>query len=457
MSALVAIVGRPNVGKSTLFNRLIGKRRAIESNISGTTRDRIYASTKIDDYNVILVDTGGLDSSHKGDDIEDNIQEQSKIAINTADVILFVVDVRSDLTSDDFHAANLLRKSKKSVILIANKCDNPSIEEHRFNLYELGFGEPVAVTAIHSYGFDEIENRVVKELKKIDFKKAVNVEESNESIKIAFVGRPNVGKSTMVNAIFGDKVVITSDIPGTTRDSTEIPFKYNDENFILVDTAGLRRRGDIEKGIEEFSVLRALQAIEQADICVLMLDFEEGLTNQDCHVSEYILEQNKGLILVVNKIDKLKGEDRDDAENFYIHTLKSKMAYVPWAPVVFTSAIEKKFIYKILDLASSIYNERRRTVLAQDLNIWLDSAIKKHPPNSSRGKHKFAIKQVMQINTNPPEFLFNCNWPEVMHFSYGRYLENDLRDKFGFGGTALKLIFKKEGDALSRKKFKRKS
>lgn len=454
MSALVAIVGRPNVGKSTLFNKFLGKRQAIESNIPGTTRDRLYGKLEIAGYPTVLVDTGGLESRIPGEDIEANIQEQSKIAIDGADVILFVVDVRTDLTSDDFHAADLLRKSKKPVILIANKCDNPNFEEQRFNLYELGFGDPVAVSAIHAAGMDEIETRVEEELKNLKFTKNEFDEDYSDALKIAFVGRPNVGKSTMLNSIFGKKVVITSEKPGTTRDSTEIPFSYNEQKFILIDTAGLRRRGDIEPGIEKFSSLRALQAVEMADICILMLDFEEGVTNQDCHISQFVLEQNKGLILVVNKIDVLKGEEREQAENGFIYALKQNMAYLPWAPVVFASAKERKNIFKILDLSIEIFKERNKEISHPDLQIWLDAALKKHPANTKRGKHKFEIKDCEQMGTNPPMFLFTCYWPEIMHFSYQRYLENSLRESYGFAGTGLQLIFKKGSDRLGRKRFK---
>lgn len=454
MSAVIAIVGRPNVGKSTLFNKLLGKRQAIESEVSGTTRDRIYGKMTIDGYSAVLVDTGGLESKVAGGDIEKNIKEQSQIAIDGADVILFVLDLRSELTSDDLHTAELLRKSKKPVILVANKSDNSKIEELKYNLYELGFGEPIAVSAIHSYGVDEIELQLSSALKKLKFKKDRVKKHDSNVIRIAFIGRPNVGKSTMVNSIFEKKLLITSSIPGTTRDSIEIPFEYSEQQFVLVDTAGLRRRGDIEPGIEKFSSLRALQAVEMSDVCVLMLDFEEGVTNQDCHISQFVLEQNKGLILCVNKIDLYKGEERERKENGFIYDLKNTMAYLPWAPVVFTSGQERKNVLKILDLAMEIFRERNKEIADVDLQIWLDSAMKKHPSNSTRGKHKFEIKDVEQIGSNPPVFLFNCNWPEIMHFSYKRYLENSLRETFGFAGTGMELVFKKRSDKLGRRRFK---
>lgn len=452
MTAVVAIVGRPNVGKSTLFNKLIGKRRAIESEVSGTTRDRIYSSKRVQGYDIMFVDTGGLESETENELIESNVQEQSKIAIEGADVIVFVVDVRADMTADDFHVAELLRKSKKHVILVANKCDNPSLEENRYNFYELGFGDPVPVTAIHSYGIDELEDRVIAELKALKIPESEEIEDEADRIKITFLGRPNVGKSTMVNALFGKKIVITSEIPGTTRDSTEIPFDYKDHKFTLVDTAGIRRRGKLERGIEKFSVLRSLSSIDLSDICVLILDFDEGITNQDCHVSEYILEEKKGLIVMVNKIDTLSGADRERRENEFIYDLKEKMAYIPWAPLVFTSALERKNIFQVLELAAEISAQRRKVVAQEDLNIWLDAALKKFPPKGTRGKRRFDVVSVEQVESNPPCFVFYCHWPEIMHFSYGRYLENELRAAFGFTGTAVRMIFRKPGDRGGRRK-----
>lgn len=453
MSAVVAIVGRPNVGKSTLFNRLVGKRRAIESDVPGTTRDRIYDTVNVEGYKVLLVDTGGIEVK-VGSDIETNVQEQSKTAIEGADVILFVVDVREELTGEDFHAATLLRKSKKPVILVANKCDNPKFEELRFNLFELGFGEPVALTALHSFGIDELESRVAEELKRQKFEKDEEEPHDENRIRIAFLGRPNVGKSTMVNALFGKKMVVVSDVPGTTRDTTEIPFEYKDVPFTLIDTAGIRRRGKIEQGIEKYSILRSMQAVEQADICVLLVDAEEGVTKQDCHVSEYILEQRKGLILVVNKMDRYKDKEREDREHMLVHDLQNTMAYLPWAPVVFGSGLERRNIFQILELAIEITEERRRIVPTQDLRVWLSQALKKHPPRGSRGKHRFNVLSVEQVDILPPTFVFYCEWPEIMHFSYGRFLENELRAQFGFSGTSIRMIFRKPGERGPKHKRK---
>ena len=450
MSAVVAIVGRPNVGKSTLFNRLIGKRRAIESNVPGTTRDRIYDKMWVDEFEVLMVDTGGLELGKEGEGtIEASVQEQSQTAIEGADVILFVVDVREDPTAEDFHAASLLRKSKKPVLLVANKCDNPRFEDQRYNLYELGFGEPIPVTALHSYGVDELETRIAQELRTLGFEKSPTEGEGRKweegRTRIAFLGRPNVGKSTMVNALFGKKMVVVSEVPGTTRDSTEIPFEYKDYKFTLVDTAGIRRRGKVEQGIEKYSILRTMQSVDEADVCVLLLNFEDGITNQDCHVSQYVLEQKKGLILVVNKMDLVDPNKKDQAEHMFVHRLQTKMGYLPWAPVIFASALERRNIFQILEHSHDISQERQKWVPKDELRVWLQLALDKHPPNMARGKHRFVVNSMEQVSIEPPTFVFKCNWPEVMHFSYGRYLENGLREHFGFIGTAIKLIFRKPG------------
>ncbi len=445
-SALVAIVGRPNVGKSTLFNRFVGKRQAIESDIPGTTRDRLYHKAELSGYDTLVVDTGGLELGKEGDDLEANVQEQSRVAIEGADVILFMVDIRQELTSEDFHAADILRKSKKHVILVANKCDNSSLEEQVFNLYELGFGEPVPIAASHSDGLDKLESRVGIALKDLGFEKGAGEKKDKDGrIKIAFLGRPNVGKSTMVNGLLGKKAVVVSEVPGTTRDASELDFEYKGTEFTLIDTAGLRRRGKIEKGLEKYSVLRTMQSVNEADVCVLMMDFVEGITSQDCHVSQYILEENKGLILVVNKVDLEAGKVREDLENQFIRRLKSKMAYVPWAPVVFSSALKRKNIFQILELSKGIYDERRKEVLEKDLLVWLEMTLAKHPPRGARGKRRFNVLGVEQKGTEPPTFVFYCEWPEIMHFSYARYLENELREQFGFTGAAVKMVFRRPG------------
>ena len=427
---------------------MVGRRAAIESEVPGTTRDRLYASLNLEGLSTLLVDTGGIELGKEENSLEANVQKQSQVAIEGADLILFVVDVRTELTSEDYHAADLLRKSKKPVILVANKCDNDRLEQGCFNLYELGFGEPLAVSALHSDGVDALMGQCSSHLLKLGFAPREQLEEKERRIKIAFLGRPNVGKSTMVNALFGKERVVTSERAGTTRDATEIPFEFDGVPFTLIDTAGLRRRGKIESGIEKFSVLRTMQAIYEADVCILILDFEEGIASQDCHVSQFILEEEKGLVLVVNKVDLEKGAEREAKENLYIHRLKRKMAYLPWAPVIFTSALERKNVFKVLELAVNAYEQRQKTITQDELDVWLYNTLRKHPPKGQKGKRRFEIlrvKQGVHYEGKAPSFVFECKWPEYMHFSYERFLENELRAKFGFVGTALKLIFRKPG------------
>ena len=295
-AATIAIVGRPNVGKSTLFNRLIGKRHAVIAEEAGTTRDRISQKYDCNGYETILVDTGGIETDKK-ENIEEDIQSQAKIGIQEADIILFVVNLAEDLTSDDFGAVDILRKSKKPIILIANKADNREIEKNIFNIYELGFGEPIAISAIHKHGMEILVGEIEKTLKKLKFKKKkIQVTEKNTT-SICIMGKPNAGKSSLVNCLIGSKKVIVSEIPGTTRDATDTELEYNDKKYNLIDTAGIKRRGRIERGIDKFSTLRAISSIERSDIVILLIDGNKGISNQDAHITEHALEAKKGLII----------------------------------------------------------------------------------------------------------------------------------------------------------------
>lgn len=457
MLPVVAIVGRPNVGKSSLFNRLVGKRYAIESPLSGTTRDSISYPVDLHEHRVLMVDTGGL-MLETHEDLEADIQAQAQAAIQGADVIVFVVDATEDLTSHDFHAADLLRRSGKPCVMVANKCDHlQRLEEKTFNLFELGFGEAVAVSAVHGTGTDALEDALDEQLNALHFPRNLSLEgtadQPSSAIRLAFVGRPNVGKSSLVNALFGKEKVLVSDIPGTTRDAVETPFHYKDQSFVFVDTAGLRRRGRIERGIEKFSVLRSFQAIDDADVVVLILDGMEGLAAQDLHVCEFILQQNKGLIVVMNKVDLFEDAEAD-RERFTQH-LRQRMAFVPWAPVVFTSALKRKNIFAVLDLAVEIFAERGKKIPALALRAWLEEAVSRHALAGGKGKQRVKVKSVEQHGVCPPTFVFVVEHPEWMHFSYQRYLENSLRERFGFVGTGIKLIFVREAEKSRRISLKR--
>ncbi len=450
MLPVVAIVGRPNVGKSSLFNRLVGKRRAIESVISGTTRDVVSERVYFFDHEVLLVDTGGLELDAEGD-IESDVQSQARAAIEGADLVIFVVDVRTDLTASDFHAADILRKSGKACLMVANKCDHVSrLEEKTYNFYELGFGEPVAISAIHGTGLDELKDLAEGRLSELGFEPEES--ESHEGLRLSFVGRPNVGKSSLINALFGKKKVIVSEIPGTTRDSVEVPFEYEGNSFVLIDTAGVRRRGKVEKGIEKYSVMRSLQSIEDSDVVVLVVDADEGIRAQDLHVCEFVLTQSKGLIVVLNKMDLF--EELEKARFRLTNLLKKRMAFIPWAPVVFSSAKNKTHLIPILEIAQKIHEERQIEVSEQELEYWLDDVINKHVPSGGKGLKRAEVLGVKQLGVNPPSFAFKVRHPSKLHFSYMRYLENQLREKFGFEGTAIKLNFDKEHKRTRKKKLR---
>jgi GTP-binding protein len=434
----IAIVGRPNVGKSSLFNRLIGKKQAIIAKEAGTTRDRIAQHWDCNGYDTLLVDTGGLEYG-KQTDIEADIQSQATLAIEEADVIVFVIDTIQELTVDDFTAANILRKSKKPIIMVANKCDSPSIENKVFNIYELGFGDPVAVSAIHKTGVEELKDRIEDELKKLKVKKNKKKTEKKEGIHLCILGKPNAGKSTLVNSLLGQEKVIVSDVPGTTRDATDTEIEYNKQKFVLTDTAGLRRKGKIERGIEKFSSFRVLSSIESSDIAVLLIDGKKGITSQDTHIAEFIMEARKGMIIVINKIDLF--EDKENEKNRTISQLRRRFAFAGWAPVVFISAKNKKNTYQILEIAQEIYEERRKRIETPKLNTFLQRITYKHVP-SGRGIKKPKFFYGSQVDINPPKFVLFFRNPQNLHFSYPRYIENELRKEFGFNGTAMELKFK---------------
>ncbi|MBU1018581.1 MAG: ribosome biogenesis GTPase Der [Patescibacteria group bacterium] len=441
MLPIVAIVGKPNTGKSTLFNRLLGKRRAIESKTAGTTRDRIMTKAHLHDNEVYLVDTGGI-TFEAEDGIEEDTRKQAEIAINGADVIVFVVDGQKVLTSEDFHVADLLRKSGKPTVLVANKLDNLDMMDRKYNLYELGFGDAVAVSALHKTGMDELIDFIEDALDDLGIKKIAAIEDTPEgTIKMGLLGKPNVGKSSILNAIVGSEQAIVSATPGTTRDCVDMNFDHDGRQYVISDTAGIRRPGKLGKAtIEKFSVLRSLRAIEDSDVVVLVLDYNEGVTNQDLHVCSEILEQGKGLVLAANKTDLMENKEKNTA--WFISRAQKEFDFLPWAPLVFVSAKEGDGLKDLLSVVADAYDERKKQIPEGELNIWLEDAISKHEPKGSMYGQRNEIRGIRQDGIDPPSFVLKTKFPDRLHFSYKRYLENRLREKFGFKGTSVRLKYK---------------
>jgi len=430
---IVAIIGRPNVGKSTLFNRLVGKRVAIIEDEPGTTRDRIYADISWKEKTFSIVDTGGL-LPDPSSDIENLIKSQVITAIEEADVIVFVLDVLDGITVLDKEVAELLRRSGKPLVLVANKADNEQRGYGSAQFYELALGDPIPISAYHGKGVSELLDKVVQQLPQF------TLEAEQDIMKIAIVGRPNVGKSMLLNAILGKERVIVSDKPGTTRDAIDTIFERDGERILIIDTAGIRRRGQIDRGIERYSVDRASHAIDRSDVTLLVTEATDLLAAQDVHIAGFVCEAYKGLVIVVNKWDLV--EDTADRRQ-YIVDIRSKIKFLPNVPIVFISALHGTGIKNVLKAAKEVYEERCKRIPTAYLNNAVRDMIAAHSPPSVRGK-KLNITYTTQAEINPPTFVFSINDNSLMHFSYERYLENQLRRNFGFRGTPLRLIFRQK-------------
>lgn len=430
---LVALVGRPNVGKSALFNRLVGERSAIVEDLPGTTRDRLYGEFEWRGRSVAVVDTGGIVPG-AGEEIEESIFDQARLAIDEADVIVFLVDLKAGVTPVDEEIADLLRRTAKPVILVANKADNVRQELHAVEFHELGLGDPVPLSALRGLGTGDLLDLIVAELPPGEV-----AEEAVEAARIAIVGRPNVGKSSLVNALTGKKRTIVSATPGTTRDAIDTLVDFEGQAVVLVDTAGIRRRGKIGTGIERYSVVRAMRAIDRADVAVLVIDATEPLTAQDAHVAGFVQDQGKGLVVAVNKWDLVTKESHTMAQ--FERAIREELKFMPYVPVVFISAKSGQRIDNVLNLALSIERERSKRIPTGVLNETVRRALAEHQPPSFRGR-QVKMFYVTQVAVNPPTFVVKVNDPELVHFSYRRFLENRLREKFGFFGTPIRIYFR---------------
>ena len=432
---IVAIIGRQNVGKSTLLNKVAGKPIAIIEDLPGTTRDRIFADVSWQGVDFIMVDTGGLEVSPLST-IAQGVKEQVEVAITEADVIIFVVDIRDGIIPSDREVADMLRQVSKPIVLAANKADNAKLETEAVEFYELGLGEPLAISAYHGLGTAELLNRVTSLLPPPS-----PVEAEPEAMKVAIVGRPNVGKSMLLNTIVGGERAIVDDAPGTTRDAIDTLLDFDGQSVLLIDTAGIRRRGRLGAGVERYSVIRALRAIDRADIVLLVIDATELLTAQDMHIAGYIQQAAKGIVLVVNKWDLAEAKSKTE----YSRYIRRQLKFMSYGTVLYVSAKFGWGVDKIMPQVCQVYQERLKRLATAAVNSVVQQAAAAH--NLPRtGSKQLNILYATQAAVNPPTFVFFVNDTRLIHFSYRRYLENKLRQSFGFVGTPIRLVFKTRGE-----------
>lgn len=433
---LVAVVGRPNVGKSTFFNKIIGSRISIVEDTPGVTRDRIYGETEWAGKPFALIDTGGIDPD-TDDVILSQMREQAEIAMEMANVIIFMVDGREGLTSDDKEVGMMLRRTGKKVVLLVNKIDNAKEPEDFYEFYELGLGDPIWISAANKLNIGDALDSITSGLPDSE------TEDDDMTVRIAVIGKPNVGKSSLVNAIIGENRVIVSDIAGTTRDSIDTPFEVDDEKYVLIDTAGIRRKNKVKGDIEKYSVIRAIGAIERSDVCLLMIDAEEGISDQDKKIAGLAHESGKGIIVVVNKWD-LPDKDTGTMSKFK-RDIENEFPFMSYAPSIFISVKTGQRLDTVLPMIRTVAENRAMRVQTGPLNSLITDAIMMKQPPSDKGK-RLKIYYVTQVSVKPPLFSFQINNRELMHFSYSRYLENRIRDAYGFIGTSIKFIFREKGD-----------
>lgn len=430
----VCLVGKPNVGKSSIFNRLIKENKSIIMDTPGVTRDRIYGKVNHNDKSFHLIDTGGITLGD--DDFAKDILAQATLAIDEADLVLFVVDGNTDADASDKRVAEILHKSSKKVIVVVNKIDNDKKKENIYNYYELGFGDILGVSASHNIGFDALLNTITNDLPE-------ETTPEDNSLKFCIIGRPNVGKSSLINAILNEERAIVSSVAGTTRDAIDTKFKYNHEEITVIDTAGMRKKGKIYESVEKYSLIRSLKAIDRSDVCVLVIDASTGIIEHDKHIASYALDAGKGIVICVNKWDTIENPDQDIKK--WKELIKNEFQFIPYAHTVFLSAKTKKRLAGLMPEVINAYNNNRKTVKTSVLNNVIMEAVSMHEPPSYKGK-RLKIYFVSQTGSCPPKFTFQVNNKGLVHFSYERYLENQIRNNIDFDGTPIMLQFKNKGE-----------
>ncbi|MCU0510251.1 MAG: ribosome biogenesis GTPase Der [Anaerolineae bacterium] len=452
---IVALVGRPNVGKSTLFNRLVGERKSIVEDEPGTTRDRVYAPAEWTNRPFLLIDTGGMDiaatdkAARKGDqpetlslnsrDFVREIRQQAELAIEEADVVVFLTDAKDGLTEADRDVADILRRSSKPVVLAVNKADNESRRQAALEFYELSLGDPYPISALHGTGTGDLLDAIVELIPQ------ATEEPEEDAVRIAIIGRPNVGKSSLLNALLQEERAIVSPIAGTTRDAVDTKLTWEGQKIVLIDTAGIRRRGKVESGIEKYSVLRAVNAIQRADVALLITDAQDGITAQDAHVAEFITEAYKSVAVIINKWDAVEDKDSNTI-NVHTDEVRQRMKFFDYVPVLFISALTRQRVSKVLPLAMSIAAQRNMRIPTSELNRILREAMVAHPAPSRRGK-PLKFLYATQAETAPPTFIIFVNDKELVHFSYERFLENRIREVYPFTGTPIRLFFRSRDES----------
>lgn len=461
---IVALVGRPNVGKSTLFNRIVGQRKAIIEDLAGTTRDRLYGDADWGGRDFVVVDTGGIDfnlmSTAALDRVDDpdvtrlqdsgytagvssrlflkEIRQQAEIAMAEAEVIVLVLDVDTGVTAPDEEIADMLRRTQKPVVLAVNKADNKQRRDEALEFYALGLGDPIPISALHGTGTGDLLDAIIE-----SFPEALEEEADDDVISIAIVGRPNVGKSSLLNRLLGEDRVIVSDVPGTTRDAIDMSITYEGLELVLIDTAGIRRRGKIEPGVEKYSFLRSLKSINRADVCLLLIDATQMVTAQDAHIAGYILEENKSVVVIVNKWDLVEKDTHTIHE--FTEQIRADLKFLDYVPMLFISAKSGQRVNKVLSTALQVQEERLRRIPTGELNRLVGESVAANPPKGGH-RHRLKFFYTTQARTDPPTFVFFVNDQSLVHFSYQRYLENRIREKYGFIGTPVKLIFRNRSE-----------